>query len=97
MRKENAAPGNSTMTKEKGTELYAKDRVTASWKQSIEKLKEKWTAFTTEIIRTIAEEEMKISREEFDKQLEARARQRSQFKRSPLRAGGRGTLLNTNA
>jgi hypothetical protein len=44
------------------------------WKQSIEKLKEKWTAFTRGIIRAIAEEEMKISREEFDKQIGARTR-----------------------
>jgi hypothetical protein len=36
------------------------------WKQSVEKLKEKWSAFTRGIIRAIAEEEMKISREEFD-------------------------------
>jgi hypothetical protein len=36
------------------------------WKQSVEKLKEKWSAFTSGIIRAIAEEEMKISREEFD-------------------------------
>jgi hypothetical protein len=35
------------------------------WKQSVEKLKEKWSTFTRGIIRTIAEEEMKISREEF--------------------------------
>ena len=70
MRKENAAPGNSTMTKEKGTKLYAKDRVTANWKQSIGKLKEIWTALMREIIHAIGEEEMKISREEFDKQIE---------------------------
>jgi hypothetical protein len=35
----------------------------------VEKLKEKWSAFTSGIIRAIAEEEMKISREEFDKQI----------------------------
>ncbi len=39
------------------------------WKQSVEKLKEKWTAFMRGIIRAIAEEEMKISREEFHKQI----------------------------
>jgi len=39
------------------------------WKQSIDKLKEEWTAFTRATIRAIAEEEMKISREEFDKQI----------------------------
>jgi hypothetical protein len=42
------------------------------WKQSIDKLKEKWTAFTRAIIRAIAQEEMKISREEFDKQIGTR-------------------------
>jgi hypothetical protein len=42
------------------------------WKQSIDKLKEKWTAFTKATIRAIAEEEMKISREEFDKQIGTR-------------------------
>jgi hypothetical protein len=41
-------------------------------KQSIEKLRQKWTAFTRGIIRVIAEEEMKISREEFDKQIGTR-------------------------
>jgi len=42
------------------------------WRQSIEKLKEKWTAFTRGIICAIAEEEMKISREEFDRQIGTR-------------------------
>jgi hypothetical protein len=42
------------------------------WKQSIDKLQEKWTAFTRVTIRAIAEEEMKISREEFDKQVGTR-------------------------
>ena len=44
------------------------------WKQSVEKLREKWTAFTMGIIRVFAEEEMRISREEFDRQIEARTR-----------------------
>jgi hypothetical protein len=44
------------------------------WKQSVEKLREKWTAFTRAIIRVIAEEEMKLSREEFDKQIGTRTR-----------------------
>jgi hypothetical protein len=39
------------------------------WKQSMDKLKEKWSAFTRAAIRAIAEEEMKISREEIDKQI----------------------------
>jgi hypothetical protein len=39
--------------------------------QSVEKLKQKWTAFTRGIIDVIAEEEMRISRQEFDKQIEA--------------------------
>ena len=38
--------------------------------RSIEKLKQKWTALTRGIIDVIAEEEMRISREEFDKQIE---------------------------
>lgn len=63
------------MTKEKGTKLYAKDRVTANWKQSIGKLKENWTALMREIIDVIAAEEMKISREEFDQQIGTRTRQ----------------------
>jgi hypothetical protein len=42
------------------------------WKQSIEKLKEKWIAFTRVIICAIAEEEMKISRQDFDKQIGSR-------------------------
>jgi len=49
--------------------------------QTIEKLKQKWTAFTTGIIDVIAAEEMKISREEFDKQIEL-----AHFKHSQLRA-----------
>jgi hypothetical protein len=34
------------------------------WKQFIDELTERWTAFTMATIRAIAEEEMKISREE---------------------------------
>ncbi len=47
------------------------------WKQSVEKLKQKWTAFTRgmrRIIDVIAEEEMKINREEFDKHIGTRTR-----------------------
>jgi len=44
------------------------------WKQSVEKLREKWTAFTRGIIRVIAVWEMQISREELDKQIEIRTR-----------------------
>jgi hypothetical protein len=67
------------------------------WKQSMKKLKEKWIAFTTGMIHTIAENEMKITREEFDKQLETRARRPSDFTRSTLQAGGRGTIQDTKA
>ena len=42
--------------------------------QPIEKLKQKWTAFTREIIEVIAREEIKISREEFDRQIGTRTR-----------------------
>lgn len=42
--------------------------------QSVEKLKEKWTAWMREIMLAIAEEEMKISREEFDRQIGTRTR-----------------------
>lgn len=38
-------------------------------KQSIEKIKKKCTKFAKEIIRALAEEEMKTSREEFDKRI----------------------------
>ena len=44
--------------------------------QPIEKLKQKWTAFTRGIIDVIAEEEIKISREEFKKQIGTRTRTR---------------------
>jgi hypothetical protein len=44
------------------------------WKKSVEKLKEKWITSMTEIMRVIAEEEMKISREEFDRQIGTRTR-----------------------
>jgi hypothetical protein len=36
------------------------------WKQSIDELKERWTASARAAFRAIAEEEMKINREEFD-------------------------------
>jgi hypothetical protein len=36
---------------------------------SIERLKQKWTAFARGIIDVIAEEEIKISREELDKKI----------------------------
>ena len=42
--------------------------------RSVEKLKEKLTALMTEIMLAIAEEEMKISREEFDRQIGTRTR-----------------------
>jgi len=42
--------------------------------RSIERLKQKWTAFTREIIEVIAREEIKISREEFDRQIGTRTR-----------------------
>jgi len=58
-----------------------------NWKQSVEKLKEKWSALTRGIILAIAEEEMRISREEFDKQIEARA-----FQTHPIAGGGRCNL-----
>ena len=38
----------------------------------MEKLKEKWTAFTRRIVNAIADEEMKIQREELDEQIVAR-------------------------
>lgn len=38
------------------------------WKQFVEKRKEDWTSLARGFIRTIAEEEMRISREEFGKQ-----------------------------
>jgi len=44
------------------------------WKQFTEKLREKWVAFTKDIILFIAEEEMKINREEVDKQIGNRTR-----------------------
>ncbi len=50
----------------------SKGRGCGYWKQCIEKLKEKWIAFTRGIIRTIIEEEMKISREEFEEQIRNR-------------------------
>jgi hypothetical protein len=61
------------MTKERRRN-YEKGTGYGYWKQSIEKLKEIWSAFTRGIIRAIAEEEMKISREEFDKQIGTRTR-----------------------
>lgn len=42
--------------------------------RSIEKLKQKWAGFAWEIIDAIGREEIKISREEFDKQIENRPR-----------------------
>jgi len=68
-----------------GDETMSKGRGCGYWKQSIEKLKEKWTAFTSGIIRTIIEEEMKISREEFDEQIRTRARWPTHFKSGQLR------------
>jgi hypothetical protein len=44
------------------------------WKQSMEKLRKKWTVLTRDIILAIAEEEMRISREELDKQIVNRSR-----------------------
>jgi hypothetical protein len=43
------------------------------WKQFVEKRKENWKALARGLLRTIAEEEMRISREEFGKQLGNRA------------------------
>jgi hypothetical protein len=43
------------------------------WEQSIKKLKEKWIAITERIIYVLADEEIKISREELNKQVENRA------------------------
>jgi hypothetical protein len=40
------------------------------WNQSIEKLREQWTEFTNEIFISLAEEEMKLRREEPDKHSE---------------------------
>jgi hypothetical protein len=57
-----------------GDETMRKGQGYGYWKQSVEKLKEKWAAFTSGIICAIAEEEMKISREEFDKQIGTRTR-----------------------
>ncbi len=54
--------------------------------RSIEKLKHKWTTFTTRIIDVIAAEEMRISREEFHKQIETRTRELAHFKYSQSRA-----------
>jgi hypothetical protein len=51
--------------------------------EKLKQLKEEWAAFARGIIRAIAEEEMKISREEFDKQIEARA-----FQTHPIARGG---------
>jgi hypothetical protein len=49
---------------------------------SIEKLKQKWAAFTTGIIDVISAEEIKIGREEFDQQIETRTRWLAHFKYS---------------
>jgi hypothetical protein len=40
------------------------------WNRSIERLQKKWIEFTSGIIFGLAEEEMKIRREELDKQTE---------------------------
>ena len=56
--------------------------ISSNLEQSVEKLKEKWTAWIREIMLAIAEEEMKISREEFDRQIGTCTRQSAHFKRS---------------
>jgi hypothetical protein len=71
--KTNGCRGNSTMTKERRRN-YAQGQGYGYRKQSVEKLKEKWPAFMRGIIHAIAEEEMKISREEFDRQIGTRTR-----------------------
>ncbi len=42
------------------------------WNRSLEKLRKKWIEFTSGIILGLAEEEMRMRREELDKQTENR-------------------------
>ena len=45
-------------------EIIRSGQVYGDWEQSIEKLREQWTQFMTEAFRAIAEEEMRLRREE---------------------------------
>jgi hypothetical protein len=51
----------------KGRGIMRLGQVCGDWEHSIEKLKEQWTRFTSETFLAIAEEEMRLQREELRK------------------------------
>ena len=58
-------PDTATETNEQG-EVMRSGRNYRRWSQSLAKLKEKWPRFTSGLFLAIAEEEMKIRREELE-------------------------------
>jgi hypothetical protein len=52
-------------------EIIHSDQVYGDWEQPIEKLKNQWTQFMSETFRAIAEQEMRLRREELKRRIES--------------------------